>query len=552
MAGTADRLFTRALGCHQAGDARSADALCRKALRLAPAHADALNLLGVVCLQAGQAQEGLSLLRKALAIAPGHVQAHNNLGNALAALQRSDEAIAAYRQALALAPGHASAFNNLGNVLRDTGRHEEAAGCYRRALALQPRFAQAHNNLGNVLLDDGQAREAAASYRQALAAQPDYADAYCNLGNALRDLGLHDEAMACYVHALDIQPGLTQALWNRSHLLLAQGRFAEGWPDYEERWRQPGKLPLAPTPFPLWRGDTPLTGRSLLLQAEQGLGDAIQMMRYVPLLQARGARCWLQVPQPLLRLAARSLPGAQVIAQEATPQEGIDLRLPMMSLPLAMRTFSEDAIPAPRSYLQADPVAAEGWRHRLGGGQPLVGLAWRGNPGHRNDRRRSAALADLLPLCETLPQVRFVSLQKSLLPQERECLAPLQNVQVLDRELQDLDDTAAVMAGLDTMVSVDSAPAHLAAALGVPTWLLLPFHAEWRWQIARPDSPWYPSARLARQQVAGDWSGPRMQVAADLVARARTHTATGCAAAAPLHSLTAAHSDLDSPRGDML
>ena len=252
------------------------------------------------------------------------------------------------------------------------------------------------------------------------------------------------------------------------------------------------------------------------MQVEQGYGDAIQMVRYVSLLLLCGAKCWIQCPTSLGALFARSFPQAHVMTTDAYP-EPCDFHVPLMSLPLACRTFAETDIPATVPYLQADAERVAYWKKELASWSiATVGLVWRGNPTHDNDHNRSTTLAAYLPLIAKHPEIRFVTLQKDMTDEERSLLEGLANVRMLDAELADFDESAAVMRNLDLMISIDSAPAHLAGALAVPTWILLPFNGEWRWLMERDDTPWYPTARLFRQPDRGDWDSLIEQIHTEL------------------------------------
>jgi tetratricopeptide (TPR) repeat protein len=514
---------------------------CRRAIAIRPAYARAHSNLGNALCDLEHVDEAVASYRRAIEIEPGFAEAHSNLGNALGKLGQMEAAVASYRRALAIRPDFAEAACNLGAILRDLGRPDEAAAACRRALEISPGFAEAHNNLGSALQALRQPHEAVASYRRALEINPGYAEACNNLGNALRDLGRPDEgAAACrraleirpgyaeaysnlgnalqalgehaqalenYRRALEINPDFAEAGWNLGLTFLALGQFRHGWPGYEMRWKLKGAERLPETPYPHWLGEEDIRGRKLLIQFEQGLGDAIQMLRYVPLLQQENVECWIQVPDCLHGLISRSFPHARIIAQHHCP-DGLDYRVPVMSLPLAMRTFSEQSIPAPAAYLTPDDHRVMSWQQKLASTRSkTIGLVWRGSPGHKNDHNRSASLTDLLPLIAAHESIQFVSLQKGLTQAERNALEGFGNVRMLDEELLDFDETAAAMCNMDLVISVDSAPAHLSGALGKSTWVLLPFSAEWRWLTVRTDSPWYPGATLFRQNAIGNWAG---------------------------------------------
>ena len=463
------------------------------------------NSLGIALKMQKKHAQALPVLRQAAKLMVNDAEVHNNLANALSE-QYPEEAIEYYEKALKINPGYVEALHNLGISLRNIGRTQEAIDCFRKALVMSPNYAEVQHNLGIALDTCKQYDEAAACYRKALSIKPNYLEACHNLANALYHLGRYDEALAYFQKVLDVVPDYAESRFSRSLILLSMGQFEQGWQDYDLRFKRKKPTPLADTPYPRYLGVEPLAGKKLLIQFEQGFGDAFQMLRYVNLLEQQGAKCWIQAPESMRSLLTRSFANATIIGKEACPS-GLDYRIPVMSMPLALETFCETAIPSRMPYLLADSKKIALWRKQLASSHVYsVGLVWRGNPEHQNDYNRSINLADLLPLIEMHPSIQFVSLQKNLMPDELALLQDQPNLHVLDSELANFDDTAAVMATLALVISIDSAPAHLAAALGKPTWLLLPFRADWRWMLEREDSPWYPSMRLFRQQTPADWN----------------------------------------------
>jgi len=486
----------------------------RRAVSIQPAYAEAYNNLGNTLRSAGRLDEAIASYQKALAVQPEHVEAHNNLGMAYQANGQAEEAKASLQRALALRPDHAATYSNLGSLFAAEGRTDEAISCYRHALALKPDFAEAHNNLGNALLTAGSPDESIASYRRALEYRPGYADAMNNLGNALQTVGRLDEAVRLYEEALALKPDLPDARWNLAFALLLKGDYAAGWPMYEWRWQAIGKHPaLREFAEPLWLGDSPLAGRTILLRHEQGLGDTLQMLRYVPLLADQGARVVVEVPQVLAAIAA-TVPGTATIAIQGEPLPAFDLQCPCMSLPLAFRTTLA-TVPAKVPYLFVPDPLRDAWRERLGtrGGR-RIGLAWSGSPTHSNDRHRSIPLHDLLPLLDA--DASFFSLQKEYRPDDRTVLAGESRLRDCAQHLGDLADTAALIGQMDLVITVDTAVAHLAGALGRPVWLLLPYAPDYRWMLERADSPWYPTMRLFRQAGFGNWDAVIGRVSAAL------------------------------------
>jgi tetratricopeptide (TPR) repeat protein len=399
-------------------------------------------------------------------------------GTALAQLRRADDAVAALEQATIRAPMHAEAHLNLGNALFDLDRRDEAEAALRRAVALDPALAEAHASLGYLLTGDGRLAEAVAACERAIALRPDFA----------------------------------QAHWNQSFAHMLAGDYAAGWDKYEWRKRHDAfARHLMVLPGPEWQGET-VAGKTVFVRAEQGLGDTIQFARYLPMLVALGAHVVLACADPLIRLL-RQIPDVTVLARapEAPPY---DVWIDQMSLPRLFGTRPE-TIPDAAGYLTADGADTARWRRTLPEGL-RVGMVWAGNPAHSNDRRRSMRIEQFAPLL-AVPGCRFVSLQAG--PRARECVEVL-GIEDRSAMLTDLAKTAALISALDLVISVDSCVAHLAGALGVPVWILLPFAPDWRWFIGRADSPWYGSARLFRQSRPGDWSGPINAAASALAAQA--------------------------------
>jgi Flp pilus assembly protein TadD len=423
------------------------------------------------------------------------------------------EAVACYRRALALRPDCAELENNLGVALEAQGSLEEAVSAYLRALDRRPEYAEARFNLGNVDWKRGNLQAAVDSYRLVLAMNPAHVEAHCNLGSILHDQGSFDAALHCYEQALALQPDSAYAAWNRSLLQLLQGDFAAGWRNFEARRRtqsSPRQLPQ-----PLWRGQ-PLDGARILLHAEQGLGDTIQFLRYLPLVQAAGGSVVLCLPTQLRRIV-RLLPGVAALVASGKPLPPIDWQIPLMSLPLAFGTTLE-SIPARVPYLSIPEDAARAAFRVVWPSTGLrVGIAWAGSPSHAKDRFRSMPFSYLTPLLR-MEGVHFFSLQMGAA--SRQLATASGAVADLAPFTSDLADTAAQMAHLDLVITVDTCIAHLAGALAVPVWTLLGYAADWRWLLNRDDSPWYPTMRLFRQPSLGNWRAVVEAVRAALVERA--------------------------------
>jgi Flp pilus assembly protein TadD len=485
---TVAEAFALALAYHNAGQLSRAEHVFRQIMQVDPHHADSLHMLGVIAHQVGQ----------------------------------NDAAIGYIREALRLNPANGMAHNNLGRILRDQGKLEEAVACLREGLRLQPKEASSYNNLGVALCDHGPLDEAASCFHEAIRLKPDYAEAHHNLGNALRELGRLNEASGSYEHALSLQPNAPDVRWDRALLWLLQGHYDKGWPEYEWRWRSQNRQPRA-LGQPLWDGQ-PLGGRTILLHAEQALGDTLQFVRYAPLVQQRGGRVLLECQPPLRRLLTRS-PGIDALLVQGERLPAFEWHAPLLSLPGILGT-TLDSIPAALPYLDVDPLQVERWRRELADGEFKVGIAWQGRPTHKRDRQRSVPLGQLAPLGQ-VKGVCLYSLQKG--PGVEQLKTTGFNVTDLGSRFEDYADLAAVMKCVDLVVTVDTGVAHCAGGLGVPVWVALSFVPDWRWLMKRQDSPWYPTMRLFRQKQSGQWAEVFACMAGEL-SRLRQHQGRGTSA----------------------
>jgi len=545
----------KAIALHQQGQLQQARLHYRAILALDMANLDALYLSALLELASGALETALDLIQGAVAIAPQHAQIHFTHANVLQGLQRLPAALASYDAALRFDPQHVEAHYNRGLTLQAMQRHAEALSSYDAALALKPldadaclnrgvalqelqRFDEALASLGQALrLAPGDARvlynrgliwqkrhhpqRALADFDAALAIDTRYVEAWINRGAALEQLARHDEALAAYEQALAIRPDAAKAHWNEALVRLSAGDFARGWPKHEWRWEALAlQTRQAELRRPLWLGQESLQGRTILLHAEQGLGDTLQFCRYAKLVAALGATVVLQVQAPLKSLLS-TLEGVHLLAAEGEPLPAFDFHCPLLSLPLALQT-NFDTLPSASAYLAPAAALCAQWQRRLGPRHGMrVGIAWSGNPGHGNDHNRSLPLAQMLALCASVPQVQFISMQKEIRAGDRDLLAAQPQISHFGAHLHDFGDTAALLANLDLIISVDTSVAHLAGALGKPLWIILPFSADWRWLRQRSDSPWYPSARLWRQERLADWSGVMQKIAGALVRAAQ-------------------------------
>ncbi len=474
------------------------------ALAVRPDYVEALSNRAVVLLELKQFEVALANCDRALALRPDFAEAHSNRGNALHALERFEEALASYDRALALRPDFADAHVNRGGTLHALKRLDDALADYDRALALMPNRAETHYNRGNTLHTLKRFDDALASYDHALALRPDYVEALANRGVTLHNLKRFDQALSCYERVRAIRPDFADAHYNEALCRLLLGDLVRGFDKHEWRW-ETEQHRSAKRNFlqPLWTGSDDVAGKTVLLHAEQGFGDTIQFCRYAPQVAARAARVVLEVQEPLRALMA-TLPGmAQIVSRGETLPE-FDMHCPLLSLPCAFATRLE-TVPNATPYLHASAEAVASWKRRLGvRDRPRIGLAWSGRPTHKNDHNRSIDLAVFLHILAGL-NATFVSLQRDVRAADGVALRERGDIIHFGDELKDFSDTAALIANLDLVVAVDTSVAHLAGALAKPVWVLLPFNPDWRWLLDRDDSPWYPTARLFRQDESRRW-----------------------------------------------
>jgi tetratricopeptide (TPR) repeat protein len=489
------------------------EAIERSGLATDPA---ALFDLGNTLFEGGETEAAILAFRCCLAAAPNNSGTCYNLANALLRAGHPVEAVECFLACLQLAPGFGSAYINLAEALRGLGLLEQAQWAAELGVQHLPDSPEAKICLANTLHDRSEYTAAVTIYQQALDGAPDNPGALTSLGNTLHAMGHLAEAVTVHDHAVVGAPNDPDFHFNLATTLLAAGDFARGWKEYEWRWQRPRARLRG---FGVaWCGET-ITGRTILLHAEQGLGDTLQFVRYVPMVAARGARVVLEVQPPLVKLM-RTLPGvAEVVAHgDALPR--FDTHCPLLSLPYVFRT-SLQTIPAEIPYLHADPLAVAAWRMKLPVDNCLrIGLVWAGSPhsddagAHLIDRRRSLALADLASL-DGLSDVHLVSLQKQA--EDSNPTAP-NGFALIDpmADVTDFADTAALVANLDLVISVDTSVAHLAGGLGKRVWLLSRYDGCWRWLHGRDDSPWYPAMRIYRQHRPNDWSGVLARIRRDL------------------------------------
>jgi len=476
-------------------------------LERTPVDAELHNKLGVVLHLQGKTDDAIACYRRALELDPNYAEAHSQLGNALSERGKFDEAVANYRRALELRPELVEAYTNLGMSLTEVGQFEEAVACHHQALALQPDFAEVHSNLGGTLQKQGKLEDAAACYRRAVELKPGLAEAHVNLGNAETALGRYADAEGSYRRALTLKADYPDAHTGLAAIKLLRGEFESGWKEYEWRWRC---RRMRPRDFrqPVWDGG-PLRGKTILLHAEQGLGDTLQFIRYAPLVKAQGGQVVVDVQRPLLKLLAQSR-GIDRLMGHGNQLPEFDVHAPLLSLPRIFQTTLE-TVPATIPYVFAEPWLVAEWREKLAHLNGFrIGINWHGRAGHGEFRNRNIPLEQFGALAR-LSAVNLISLQKG--EGSEELLEARQRAPIVDLG-PEFDtahgafmDTAAVMKNLDLVITSDTSIPHLAGALGVRVWVALPYAADWRWLLDRSDSPWYPTTRLFRQKRPGDWAG---------------------------------------------
>jgi tetratricopeptide (TPR) repeat protein len=517
----------QAISLHVSGQLNRARSLYEEILALQPRHLEVLGKLAALSIQTNDPRRAIMLLDRALAIDPGSAINYCNRGTACEKLRQWDLALASYDRAIAIQADLAQAHCNRANVLREMQRWEDALAGYDRAIALQRDYVNAHNNRGKVLMEMGCFEQALASYDTAVTLKPGFAEGYYNRAVLLGKMGRLDLALAGYDHAITLIPTFSAAYFNRGLALLLLGEYPQGWTDYEWRWRNEGiALGRERRVFsrPRWTGAESISRKTLFIYSEQGMGDTIQFCRYVPMLSELGANVVLEVQKPLVDLT-RTLSGVTKVVCRGDEPAVFDFHCPLMSLPLGFRTTLA-TIPARIPYLYADHARIDAWTHHINQRRKFrVGLVWssgvRPNEAHQADlNRRNVPLVKLRELEN--PHIDFYSLQKGQ-PAESELaqtnVDTLLDLAIFNRAdlLHDFADTAALIEHLDLVISVDTATAHLAGALGKPVWILLCFNACWRWLQNRADSPWYPTARLYRQTCDGDWDDVIDLVKKDLV-----------------------------------
>lgn len=546
----ANQHFHTAMQAFNAGDMDRAERNFRKALKAAPSHVGALNLLaialmrmqryaeaepviaravkldassdtsfynyGFVLKQLGKPQQALEQFDRALHLNAKSFEAWNNHGTCLNDLHRHDDALSSFDRALDINPKYTAALANRAKTLADLRRFDDALAAFDATLVLDAQLLFAHLGRGYVLGQLGRLAEARAAFDRAVALGPDVPDVWLERGKFLIEAGNDADARAALDKAAALRKDFADALWNGAFVRLLAGDYAEGWQLYEWRWKTSWSAPARRTfKSPLWLGDKDIAGKTLLVHAEQGLGDTIQFARYLPLLKARGCKLIVEVQPALLTLFKAQGLDAEIVAR-GEPLPPFDVQCPLLSLPLAFRT-TLDTVPAGIPYLRADAARIDAWREKLATrNKPRVGLVWSGNAAFLKDHQRRIPFAQIAQLLDD--DHDWFAVQKDIRDEDRDALARDPRIIDLSGDLTDFTETAAALSQLDLVISIDTGVAHLAGAMGRPVWMLLAFNADFRWLRGRTDSPWYPTAKLFRQETPGDWRGVIARVTRNLAA----------------------------------
>jgi tetratricopeptide (TPR) repeat protein len=529
------RILDRAVAAYQAGRLTEAEEICQKLVAKKSNFFGGVHVLAVVQNELKKYDLALANYNRAIALEPNNAEALSNRGNTLVFLDRCEEALRDYDRSISLKPQSAITHNSRGYNLFRLKRYDEALASFDRAIALSPRYYEAHYNRANALLelkrfDEAMAscdralstrttadatevrgrvfsamrrhEEAISNYERALSIDPDHIDANTNRAAALWSMGRLDEALQACDKAISLQPDFARAHMICSGVSMLKGDVRRGFQEYEWRWGL-GEMEGGDRQYrqPLWLGAEDLAGKTILLHSEQGFGDAIQFCRYAPLVAARGANVLVGVREPLHRFLS-TLPGSIHVIAPGAPLPHLDFHCPLLSLPHAFDT-DLSSIPSQAAYLRPDGAIAAKWNLRLGTKtRPRIGLVWSGNPDHKRDGERSMSFATIAPLMEF--DASFVVLQKEIRPDESEAIAN-SGALLFGKEFSDFADTAALISQLDLVITVDTGVAHVAGAIGTPVWIMVTHIPDWRWMMDRDDSPWYPSARLFRQDATREW-----------------------------------------------
>jgi len=482
----------------------------QRTVHLRPDFAEAHYNLGIVQARLKRLEKAIESYGKSISLKPDFQPAHFNLANVYTKLDRPELAMKHYLAVLKLNPQHFKALTRLGTLVHQLGRSDQAISLLQQAIQIKPDYDQAHKELGLVFVHLCEFQKTLACFQTLVKLRPDWADAHCNEGAALNQLGRYHEAIAKYEDALELEPDHASAHWNRSLLFLLLGRYAEGWPEYSWRLRTDiSHLAYAHTYMQaVWDG-TGFQGKRLLVHYEQGLGDVLQFIRYLPMVKARGGTLIFEAPQPICPLIQDwdCIDEIIVSIQQRPVDTPFDLQISLMDLP-ALFQSTLDNLPGKRPYIRAEPARVKHWGTQFVEPGFKVGLIWAGGAVGRQRvaslKLRACQLQHLAQLA-TVANVKLFGLQKGPGAAQASTLSPSFLIRNVGEEFSDFADTAAAIENMDLIISVDTSVAHLAGAMGKPTWVLLKFDADWRWLLERDDSPWYPSMRLFRQARGETW-----------------------------------------------
>ena len=494
------------------GDFDTARQVCLVVLRDEPRHVRAMAMLAAIAADKHETENGIQWVQQALAVDSTSVPVHFAWGRLLEGDARYGEAEAVYRQVTRLDSGHAKAYTNLGCMLHLQGRLDEAVACYRRALQLEPNQPEALRNYALIAGGLQELQEAAAGFEAHLLTYPRDGSAHYQLAHLHLRLGRYAQALVAYEQAIVLDPDQAEYHFARSQLLLRLERYEEGWQEYEWRWRlSMFNAPMHRFVQPLWDGKRLAQG-TLLVHGETGFGDMFQFVRYVTLAAERCARVVVEC-QPALQTLIAGVSGVSQAVAQGDPLPAFDAHMPLISFPRVFDTTTH-TIPWCGPYIQADAQRVQDWGGRVaasGARERKIGLVWTGNPQNAGNRERSVTLQQFGPLAQAT-QASFFSLQKGAQAAQAGDVPPSMHFLDLTEQIHDFSDTAALLAQLDLVITVDTSVAHLAGAMGRPTWVLLSFSADWRYHVGRTDNPWYPGMRLFRQEISGDWEQPLQQL----------------------------------------
>jgi len=493
--------------CHRAGNIKKAQSLYLDILKQAPQQPDALHALGIIAYNLNDFGTATRLIQKAIEIRPSESRYHYNLGIIFLGLGDETNAVGAFQTTIKLDPLCSEAHYNLGLAFKKMAQFEKAVSCFNQSISINPDDADAHYNLANTYTEMGLHEAAITCYESAIDKNPKLTTAFNNLGLALKAINRIDEAIDHFRKAVQIHPDFVDAQWNLSLALLLNGNFDEGWKKHEYRFLRGKKTTLYPYQMetPRWNGLS-FKQKRLFVHSEQGLGDTIQFVRYLPMVKSRGGRVVFETSRPLLRIL-NGFPGVDELVEmssERSHAAECEYHVPMMSLPMIFGT-DLSTIPSDIPYLFAESEKTRHWHKRMNREGFKIGIVWAGKPDHGNDKNRSCDAELFIPILK-LPSTVLYALQTGIAGLTIDsALRDMDNFFELGPDLDDFSDTAAVIKNLDLIISVDTAVAHLAGAMGKPVWTLLPFVPDWRWLLEREDTPWYPTMRLFRQPEAGRW-----------------------------------------------